>query len=197
MVIFPELSLTGYELDVNPVSLNDAALEPIVDACAETDSVALVGVPVESDGRRFIAALRVDRTGATLAYRKSHLGGDERDRFNAGNGPTVMSVDGWRLGMGICKDTGVSEHTTATAQLGVDVYVAGLVHRPEELEVQDARGRRIAAACRSYVAFASFAGPTGGGYDATAGQSTIWSPDGRVLARASDMPGEITRAQLS
>ena len=126
-----------------------------------------------------------------MAYHKSHLGGDERDRFNAGDGPTVMSVDGWRLGMGICKDTGVSEHTTATAQLGVDVYVAGLVHRPEEFEVQDARGRRIAAACRSYVAFASFAGPTGGGYDATAGQSTIWSPDGRVLARASDMPGEI------
>lgn len=197
MVIFPELSLTGYELDANPVSLNDAALEPIVDACAETDSVALLGAPVESDGRRFIAALRVDGTGATLAYRKSHLGGDERDRFDAGDGPTVMSVDGWRLGMGICKDTGVSEHTTATAQLGVDVYVAGLVHRPEELEVQDARGRRIAAACRSYVAFASFAGPTGGGYDATAGQSAIWSPDGRVLARASDMPGQITRTQLS
>lgn len=104
-----------------PRAIADPALEPIVGACAEADSVALVGVPVESDGRRFIAALRVDGTGATLAYRKSHLGGDERDRFNAGDGPTVMSVDGWRLGMGICKDTGVSEHTTATAQLGVDV----------------------------------------------------------------------------
>jgi predicted amidohydrolase len=74
--------------------------------------------------------------------------------------------------------------------------VAGLVHLAEELEEQDARGRRIAAACRSYVAFASFAGRTGGGYETTAGESTIWSPDGDVIARASDEPGDIARACL-
>jgi predicted amidohydrolase len=90
----------------------------------------------------------------------------------------------------------VAEHTTGTAALGVDLYAAGLVHQPEELEEQDARGERIAAACSSYVAFASFAGATGGGYDATAGESTIWSPDGRMIARAGAAAGEIARAEL-
>ena len=196
LVIFPELSLTGYELEAGTVSLTDAALRPIVDACAETGSVALVGAPVGDDGQRFIAALRIEGTGATVAYRKSHLGGHEPARFTPGDGPTAMTVDGWRLGIGICKDTGMAAHTAGTAELGVDVYVAGLVHLPEELAEQDARGRRIAAACRSYVAFASFAGPTGGGYDATAGESTIWSPDGGVIARASDAPGDLARACL-
>jgi hypothetical protein len=46
-------------------------------------------------------------------------------------------------------------------------------------EEQDAEGRPIAEACRSYVAFANFAGPTGGGYEATAGESTVRSPDGQ------------------
>lgn len=196
LVVFPELSLTGYELAADAVAPDDPALQPIVEACAETGAVVLVGAPVAEGGSRFIAALRADRDGVTVAYRKSHLGGDELDRFDAGDGPTVLDVDGWRVGLGICKDTGVADHTTGTAALGVDLYAAGLVHLPEELEEQDARGERIAAACSSYVAFASFAGGTGGGYDETAGQSTIWAPHGAVLARAGNAPGDIARAVL-
>jgi predicted amidohydrolase len=196
VVVFPELSLTGYELDAAAVRPDDPALQPIVDACAATGSVALVGAPIEEDGRRFIATLRVDGDGVSVAYRKSHLGGDELDRFQSGDGPTVVDVDGWRVGLAICKDTGVTEHTAGTAALEIDVYAAGLVHLPEELEEQDARGERIAAACGSYVVFASFAGPTGFGYDATAGVSTIWAPDGTVVARAGAAPGEIAGAEL-
>jgi predicted amidohydrolase len=194
VVVFPELSLTGYELDAAPVAA--AALAPVVEACAETGSVALVGAPVEEDGRRSIAAFRVDAGGAAVAYRKTHLGGDEPARFSPGDGPAVITVDGWRIGLAICKDTGVDEHTAATAALGVDLYAAGVVHHRHQIEEQDARGRRIAAACGAYVAFASFAGPTGGGYDVTAGTSTVWAPDGGVLARAGVEPGEIARAVL-
>ena len=196
VVVFPELSLTGYELHVPAVSTADPALRPIVEACADAGAVALAGAPVELGGRRFIATLHIDGTGTRVAYRKAHLGGDEVGRFAPGDGPAVVEVDGWRLGMGICKDTGVDEHTAATAALGIDAYVAGLVHAPGELAEQDARGRRIAAACAAHVVFASFAGPAGGGYPATAGASTIWSPGGRVLARAGRAPGEIARARL-
>ncbi len=197
LVLFPELSLTGYELEADPVAAADPALTPIVEACRTTGSLALVGAPIEEESRSFIAALLVDGDGIAVAYRKSHPGGDELGRFSAGDGPTAIDVDGWRVGLGICKDTGVAEHTAGTAALGVDVYLAGLVHARKELDEQDARGQRIAAACRSYVVFASFAGPTGGGYDATAGESTIWAPDGTVLARASAAPGDIVRAELA
>lgn len=194
-MIFPELSLTGYE-PADSVAPSDPALRPIVSACETTGSVALVGAPVADDGRRFIAALRIDGTGATVAYRKSHLGGDEPARFSPGDGPAVIAVDGWRVGLGICKDTGMPEHTAGTAELGVDVYAAGLLHLPEELDEQDARGLRIADACGSYVAFASFAGPAGGAYAATAGASTVWSPDGSVIARAGGAAGDVARARL-
>jgi predicted amidohydrolase len=70
------------------------------------------------------------------------------------------------------------------------------VHRPGELPEQDRRGAAIARACDAHVAFASFAGPTGGGYDRTAGTSTIWSPSGSVLARAGTEPGDLARATI-
>jgi len=136
LVVFPELSLTGYELDAQPVPLGGGLLHPIIDACGDAGSVALVGAPVEVEGARFIAMLRVDGAGVEVAYRKTWLGGTEPDRFAPGDGPTVLELDGWRLGLGICKDTGAAQHTAGTAALGIDAYVAGLVHRPEELPEQ-------------------------------------------------------------
>jgi len=70
------------------------------------------------------------------------------------------------------------------------------VHHAEELAEQDRRGRRIALRCRAPVVFASFAGPTGGGFDHTAGTSTTWARDGIQLARASADPGDIVRLTI-
>jgi predicted amidohydrolase len=192
LVVFPELSLTGYELDADVVAEFDA-LHPVVEACAETGAIALVGAPIAGD---HIAMLRVQAWGVDVVYRKSFLGGDERTRFTPGDGPVALDVDGWRVGLGICKDTGVEQHIGDTAALGVDLYVAGLVHLPEELEEQETRAVRIAAACDSYVAFASFAGPTGGGFSATAGHSAIYAADGTAIAQVGVEIGGIARATL-
>jgi predicted amidohydrolase len=197
VVVFPELSLTGYELEAQPVAPEDPALAPVLEACAATGALALVGAPVPGeDGRVHIGVLALSPAGAAVAYRKTWLGDAEAARFTPGEGPAALAVDGWRLGLGVCKDTGVAAHVEGTAALGVDAYVAGLVHRPEELAVQEARAVAIARACRAYVAFASFAGATGGGYDRTAGASAVWSPSGGVLAQAGARPGEIARATL-
>jgi predicted amidohydrolase len=190
LVVFPEMSLTGYELDAESVSVRDPALDPIVEACAATRAVALVGAPVDgAAGERHIATLRVGDAGVDVVYRKSYVGGDEEPRFVPGDGACAVDVDGWRIGLGTCKDTGIEQHIADTAALDVDAYVAGLVHRADELDVQEQRGVRIARACGAYVAFASFAGTTGGGYERTAGVSTIWAPDGTRLARAGPEPG--------
>ncbi|MEN3281431.1 MAG: hypothetical protein V7607_2571 [Solirubrobacteraceae bacterium] len=197
LVVFPELSLTGYELDATPVALDDPALRPLIAACTAADAIALVGAPIDEGGRRSIATLQVDANGARVAYRKSHLGGDEPAHFAPGDGPTALNIDGWRVGVGICKDTGVDAHIDGVARLGIDVYVAGLVHRPEELDEQDARGQRIARTSDATVVFASFAGATGGGFDRTAGTSTAWAPDGTQLARASAEPGDLVLISLA
>lgn len=192
VVVFPELSVTGYELAAPPVTAGQLA--PIVAACAESGSMALVGAPVAG---AHIAVWAVDGTGAEVVYRKMNLGGDEPRWFVAGSAPAVVMIDGWRLGLAICKDTGVPEHAAATAGLGMDVYVAGLVDHPHESVIQEQRAQRITAAQGVFVAFASFAGPTGGGYDRTAGRSGIWSPAGAPLDRAGTLPGATARATLT
>jgi hypothetical protein len=108
VVIFPELSLTGYELDAPAITVDDPLLAPILESCAEAGTLALVGAPVQGEaGRSHIAMLAVDSAGATVAYHKMWLGAAEADRFAPGSKPAVLDVDGWRLGLAICcKDTG-------------------------------------------------------------------------------------------
>src|SRR5262245_56978399 len=127
VVVFPELSLTGYELDAPALAPADPRLAPIVDACAAPGSTALGGAPVAGeDGGRSIGMLAIDGSGVAVAYRKVWLGGAEPEHVRPGRGPAVLEVDGWRLGLAICKDTGVPAHAAATAALGMDAYVAGV-----------------------------------------------------------------------
>jgi predicted amidohydrolase len=197
VVVFPELSLTGYELDAPPIAVDDPRLGPIVEACAETGSIALVGAPVEGEaGRSNIGILAVDGAGARVAYRKVWLGGDEPARFSPGREPAVLEVDGWRLGLAICKDTGVPQHAADTAALGMDAYVAGMLELADDERIPEERALRAAADHGVWVAFASFAGSTGGGYSHAAGGSGVWSSDGVAVARAGRETGEIARATL-
>ena len=140
--------------------------------------------------------LAIDGDGATVAYRKLYLGGAESSRFTPGDEPAVLDVDGWRLGLAICKDTGVPQQASDTASLGIDVYVAGTCETADDSARQDERARRIATDHRVPVALASFAGPTGGGYVHTAGRSGIWSSDGLVMAQAGPEPGAVARTTL-
>jgi predicted amidohydrolase len=48
-----------------------------------------------------------------------------------------------------------------------------------------------------WVAVASFAGSTGSGYTQAAGRSSVWTPDGVVLAQVGAETGAIVRAMLS
>ena len=164
----------------------------------EAGSLALVGAPVQGEeGRVHIGMLAIDGAGATVAYRKMWLGGAEPERFSPGSAPTVLEVDGWRLGLAICKDTGIPQHAADTAALGIDAYVAGVLESADDVAVPETRARRVAADHHVWVATASFAGSTGGGYDQAAGCSGIWSPDGVEVARAGPETGAIARATLT
>jgi len=197
VVVFPELSLTGFELAADPVSADDPALARMVEACAATGAVALAGAPVrDADGREYIATLAVDGHGVTVAYRKMWLHDPEPERFAAGDTPAVLEVRGWRLGLAICMDTGVPEHARRTAELGMDVYVASTLFSRAVAGQLDERMPRIAADHGVWVAAVSYAGPSSH-YPETSGGSGIWAPDRSLVAKAGPETGAVLTATLT
>ena len=124
------------------------------------------------------------------------LGGSEPDRFSPGEAPAVIELDGWRLGLAICKDTRIARARRRHRRVG-----HGRVRRGDggqrTAAAPDERAQRVTADHNVEVAIASHAGPTGGGFDETAGGSGIWSSDGRRVAHAGAEIEAIARATLT
>ncbi|MFE7326901.1 carbon-nitrogen hydrolase family protein [Streptomyces sp. NPDC057565] len=198
LIVFPELSLTGYDLAAPAVSPDDARLRPIVSACRTTGATALVGAPVrEADGREYIAVLAVTEEGARVVYRKMWLHGEEFDRFAPGEKPQVLVIDGVRLGLAVCYDAAVPEHAAETAALGIDAYVAGTLYGagPESAARRDGHMRERALAHGVWVVLATSAGASGT-YPETSGGSGVWGPDGAAVVQAGPEPGAVVSAAL-
>ncbi|MFJ9691086.1 carbon-nitrogen hydrolase family protein [Kitasatospora sp. NPDC101183] len=199
LVVFPELSLTGYDLAAPAVDPADPRLAPLVEACAAAGSLALVGAPVaEEGGRESIATLAVTGEGASVVYRKTRLhGAGEPERFTPGEGPVVLELDGLRLGLAICADAADPGHAEETAALGIDAYVASTLYGPgpAQAERRDGHLRGRATAHGVWCVLSTSAGPTGVFPDSSGG-SGVWAPDGTVVARCGTAPGDLARAEL-
>ncbi|MFF1646662.1 carbon-nitrogen hydrolase family protein [Streptomyces sp. NPDC058240] len=198
LVVFPELSLTGYDLAAEAVSPDDPRLRPLVTACGEAGATALAGAPVRAaDGREYLATLAVTGQGARCVYGKMWLHGAESGRFTPGEKPQVLVVDGHRLGLAVCYDAAVPDHAAGTAALGIDAYVASTLYGPgpEQAARRDGHMSRTALAHGVWAVLATSAGPSGT-YERTSGGSGIWAPDGTAVVQAGPEAGALVSAAV-
>jgi predicted amidohydrolase len=197
VVVFPELSLTGYELDLGAhlaFSPDDARLEPLIEAAAAFSMTLIVGAPARLESRLHIGALILHPSGAVEVYTKHHLGAFSSSAECDGIVPPAEAT--WfrpgdrnppaRFGessgaVAICADTGRPSHPAAAAARGATSYLASMFMIPSEFEREAANLRSTAQRYGMTVAFANYGGPSGG--LASAGRSTIWSGRGEVLVQ--------------
>ncbi|MGW6054329.1 carbon-nitrogen hydrolase family protein [Streptomyces sp. NPDC055189] len=203
-LLFPELSLTGYEpawlrasLPARAVDPQGAELEVIRAACRASGVTAIVGAPRAFGRKSAISALVIDQQGRTAAvYDKQHLEAREREIFDPGTaGCHTLVVDGWRLAIGICHDASFPEHARAAALAGADAYLCGGAFTRGDSDHR----RSVYFPARAlentfYVLFANFTGPHGP--REFCGTSAIYGPNGRALAEAGSQGPALALADL-
>ena len=190
VLLFPELSLTGYELALAPslaFSENDDRLAPLVDAAVRLSMTLIVGAPVRLDGALHIGAFILTPRGTVDLYTKHHLGAFESARDNAGGpvpppeerffspgnrNPRVRLKD--RSGaVAVCADSQHRSHAQNAATAGATIYFSAQFAIPLHLGYKLSRLTESAVTHGMTIVFANFGGPTGG--LAAAGSSGIWS----------------------
>src|SRR5262249_4911959 len=206
LLVLPELFLTGYELDAvsaEPetfaVSAGDARIDPLARACAESETGVVVGAPARDagSGELHISALVLGRDGEPAArYDKQHVDPAERAAgFSPGASGCTVTLDGWRLGLGICWDSSYPEHARAAALDGCHAYLVGAMFDRGRGERKRATLRPAPAADNAcYVVVANPCGPSGP-YDGC-GHSAAWGPDGTLLADAESADPGLATARL-
>lgn len=206
VVVLPELFLPAYHppsLYADPVGTSVAADEAglvtdeRLDPLRDNGIVTLVGASVtHPDGRRTCSILVVEPQGTiTAAYDKQHLWGpDENALFTPGARGTTLTVQGWRLGLGICYDGCFPEHGRAAAGDDVDGYLVPSGYLDGSQHRRDLYYAARALDNTMYVVFANIAG--GDKPWRFNGGAAIYDPQGRCLARGDDESEAVLVAPL-
>jgi predicted amidohydrolase len=197
VLVFPELSLTGYELglaDGLAFSRDDARLAPLVEAARVCSMTLVVGAPVRLATRLYIGAFIVSPDGAVGLYTKQRMGAfsegascdgvvppAEATFFHPGELNPPVIFGGNTAAVAVCADAGRASHAEAAARRGAETYLASMFVIPSEFEGETANLRTYAARHSMVVAFANYGGASGG--LASGGRSAIWSEKGELLTR--------------
>lgn len=196
-LVFPELSLTGYELPHLPrlaAQITPETLAPLQDAARQYGMSITVGLPVQLPGldKPCIAALTLHPQGAPTRYCKQYLHGSEQQYAcpsPAGFAPHVQALPQagsppLQLASAICYDSNQSAHAQAAADAGAQVYAAGVLVSPQGYAPDSALWQQAAQRHGLCVLVANHGAASGPW--ASAGRSACWEPDGALLA---EVPG--------
>ncbi len=198
LVVFPELWLTGYELEAIAcdaslaLTPDDARLDELRRLCQATGATAVLGAPwqraetEDGDRRPLLAAPILHPDGGLQISSKQHLHGKEREVFAPGTPSPPFALHGWQVSIAICYDVAVPSHAAAAAAAGADLYVGSALYAVGEERRCDLHFGARAMDHRMFAALANYPG----GYCPSwvemrsLGGSGAWRPSGEVLHRA-------------
>jgi predicted amidohydrolase/predicted Zn-dependent protease with MMP-like domain len=197
IVVFPELSLTGYELGeaarvaLGPGDQRLAAVRVVAEARHMT---IVVGAAVRLEKKLHIAAVIVGPGGYEAVYTKRRLGAfgpdanpggaippAENTIFEPGDRDPLISVGDGVAAVAVCADIGAAAHAEAAARRGARTYLASMFVIPDDYAGDTVKLQAYALQHQMAVAFANYGGPSGG--LRSAGGSAIWSQRGELLTR--------------
>lgn len=221
LVVTPEMALCGYppeDLLLRPAFLQacDDAVALIARELADLQGLRLVlGHPQRLDHPgertrswsvpRLLNAASVLQNGAVQAtYAKRELPNyqvfDERRYFisgrEAGLGPVVVDVQGWRVGLLVCEDAWFDEPAQAAAALGAQALVvlnASPFHAGKSAEREERMGER-ARGLGLPLLYAHLVG----GQDEVVFDGASFAVDGagRVMARSPSFEPDVLKVRL-
>ncbi|GAL32255.1 hydrolase [Vibrio maritimus] len=192
LVVFPELSLTGYALPkLNSIAMkeDDDSLCQLSHAAQAHNIDVIVGCPLEvTDNKPAIGAAYFSRQGQMERYGKQYLHQGEAKWCSPGSKSFVFELNGLKLALAICADFCNPQHAIDALELGADMYlVSALISRSG----YDADSEILSSIAKRHhfpVVLSNHVGQTGGWE--CAGKSAVWDADGkRVATAASDKQG--------
>jgi predicted amidohydrolase len=127
LAVFPELFLCGYttrDSDALALDLEGPEMTRMANLARENDTAVIFGLHERVSNGVANSAVCLDRRGNLAGtYRKTHLFGEERGAFVAGDELLVLDLDGIETGLMICFDVEFPEVARALASAGANLLV--------------------------------------------------------------------------
>lgn len=130
MVIFPEMTLTGYSMDIEEIAepdVNSLTLKFFEKASKDNYMHIVFGAPISRNNAAYFTnslCLASPDGGANIVYQKTHpfSFADENKFFTPGQHLGFMDISGMRFGAAICYDLRLPEIFSAMARK-IDAFI--------------------------------------------------------------------------
>ncbi len=182
VIIFPELSLTGYE----PTLANELAVHQddhrfdLFQAISDAQHITIgIGAPTKSDGGVCISSILFQPRRDRQLYSKMLLHPDEEDFFVRGQPSVGLIGSDPRAALAICYELSVPEHAANARKNGADIYIASVAKSAGQMEQALERLGEIAREYSMTVVMSNCIGRSDG--MECAGRTSVWNKDGTLL----------------
>ncbi|MDP9961312.1 carbon-nitrogen hydrolase family protein [Chryseobacterium lathyri] len=184
LMIFPELSITGYEPELAKqlsIHYEDPVLD-IFQKMADENKISItVGMPVKSDDRVFISSIIFQPGKRRDVYLKRNLFSTETGIFSKGENFCQLEILQNKVSLAICYDLSDPMHSQEACQVGSDIYTASVLNSVNGVDEDLIKLSNIAKTYHMHVVMANFTGESGG-YEC-AGKSSVWNNNGSLLGQ--------------
>lgn len=186
-IIFPELSLTGYEPHLAQILATrpeDSRFD-VLQTLADNGSITIAaGMPIKSETGVWISLVIFQPHKTRSLYAKQYLHPDEEPFFARGRKSPGLIHHHNTLALAICYELSVPEHAEKAGQNGAEIYIASVAKSATGVENAY---RRLAEIARHYgipVLMANCVGPSDDFI--SAGQTAVWNAQGFLLGQLDD-----------
>lgn len=187
IIIFPELSLTGYEPELSKelaTDENDSRLD-VFQRISETSQVIIgVGIPTKNTAGVCISMVLFQPRQARQLYSKKYLHADEEAFFISGQSTIGISGNKTNISLAICYELSVREHAENAFKNGAEIYIASVAKSVNGIDAALTRLSDIAGKYSMTVLMSSCTGYSDG--CEWAGKTSIWNSKGLLLRQLND-----------
>lgn len=187
LVLFPELSLTGYEPSVArqaALPVTSARLDPLQAACDHLGITVAVGLPLPTpDGIRIGMPIFCPEA-PRQAYAKQRLHDDELPYFTPGHQALLLEVGEHRVAPAICYESMFLAHAAVARERGADLYLVSVAKTAKGIREGYAHYPEVARELGMPVLMDNCVGPADTFIGA--GGSAAWDSQGHLLASLDD-----------
>ena len=183
MIVFPELSLTGYEPTLAnelATDFRDPRFKTLQQRSTDSKIIIGVGIPTMSDHGTHITMILFHPDKEAESYSKKYLHIDEEPFFSSGKNFTVLNVNDVSIAPAICYELSVPEHAENAARNKAHIYLASVAKFTSGIEKATQRMSEVARKYAMTALMVNCIGECDGAE--CAGRSSVWDNTGSLLS---------------
>ncbi|TGV04717.1 carbon-nitrogen hydrolase family protein [Flavivirga rizhaonensis] len=182
IIVFPELSLTGYEPELAKelaTTKDDKRFDGFQKISDLNKIIIGIGLPTKNENGICISMVLFQPNKSRMTYSKEYLHPGEEDYFVSGTNLNPITFKNNKLAFAICYETSIPEHSEKAFKNGANIYIASVLNSTNGVDKDINRISDIAKKYKMVAVMSNLVGESGN-YDC-AGKSSVWNNKGKLI----------------